>query len=271
MTFEELTPRGFWIFRGSRTPYGLYARQRWLGEGETETWRRDFELTVAELMEGQSPDGSWDFSFIKTAQRLFGLHLTVRNETKEIKRALGWMAAHTLPSPDDPICAEMSDVRESSLEGLPFVPGNLFLLTYSVVLFLSTIFGGGYEAPVAGAYETLAGEVLKKNILLQYADMNNILRAFVVHPEHTDSLATTTMVEHLAAVQDSAGYWPKGVPFYQTLNALGHLSFCQADQQLERAFLIVRDTQNPDGTWGKTQKEWNTFLVIHALRNKKKL
>jgi hypothetical protein len=23
--------------------------------------------------------------------------------------------------------------------------------------------------------------------------------------------------------------------------------------------------QNRDGSWGRTQKEWNTFLVVHAL------
>jgi hypothetical protein len=24
--------------------------------------------------------------------------------------------------------------------------------------------------------------------------------------------------------------------------------------------------QNRDGTWGRIQKEWTTFLVVHALR-----
>lgn len=262
----------FQVFRRSRSSCGLYARQKWLGEGETEAWRRDFQLTVTELMEGQSPNGSWDLSFIKTVQRLFGLHLTVRNGTKEIKKALGWMVEHALLSPGESIYAEISDIRESSLEGLPLVPGDPYFFMCSAVLFLSTIFGNGNDEHVVKAYETLAGKVLNgKDILAQYADMNNILRAFVVHPEYADNQATTIMVENLAELQDSAGYWPKGVPFYQTLNALGHLAFYQADQQLDRAFLIVRDTQNPDGTWGETQKEWNTFLVIHALRNKKKL
>jgi hypothetical protein len=35
-----------------------------------------------------------------------------------------------------------------------------------------------------------------------------------------------------------------------------------ADRQLERAFLLLEKTQNPNGAWGDTQKEWNTFLII---------
>ena len=30
---------------------------------------------------------------------------------------------------------------------------------------------------------------------------------------------------------------------------------------------LVAD-QNQDGSWGETGAEWNTFLVIHAMRNK---
>jgi hypothetical protein len=30
----------------------------------------------------------------------------------------------------------------------------------------------------------------------------------------------------------------------------------------------IVSSQNHDGTWGSTDKEWQTFLVIHALRNK---
>jgi hypothetical protein len=40
---------------------------------------------------------------------------------------------------------------------------------------------------------------------------------------------------------------------------------------LERAFKRLYATQGHDGTWGRTDREWNTFLIIHALKNKKEL
>ena len=65
------------VFRFSKTPAGLYARQKWLGEAETDQWKIDFKETVADLMADQLPDGSWSRSTIETIKRLFGLHLTV--------------------------------------------------------------------------------------------------------------------------------------------------------------------------------------------------
>jgi hypothetical protein len=58
------------------------------------------------------------------------------------------------------------------------------------------------------------------------------------------------------------------VPFYQTVNALAHLNLSQADIQLERAFKRLHEMQRRDGSWGRSQREWNTFLIVHALKNK---
>jgi hypothetical protein len=67
------------VFRSSKTPAGLYARQKWLGEADTRNWQRDFQVTVAALELGQMPDGSWGHVSQTTIERLFGLHLTVRS------------------------------------------------------------------------------------------------------------------------------------------------------------------------------------------------
>ena len=56
--------------------------------------------------------------------------------------------------------------------------------------------------------------------------------------------------------------------FYQTLNALAHLELPQAESQLEKAFKRIYENQNLDGTWSRSEPEWNSFLAIHALRNK---
>jgi len=35
-----------------------------------------------------------------------------------------------------------------------------------------------------------------------------------------------------------------------------------------KALMILSNTQNVDGSWGDEDREWNTFLVVHALKNK---
>ena len=79
------------VFRTSITPAGLYARQKWLGESHTKSYRIDFQNTVTHLLEGQFSDGSWEHSIIKTIRHLFGLHLTVRDRTEPSKKALEWL------------------------------------------------------------------------------------------------------------------------------------------------------------------------------------
>ena len=74
--------------------------------------------------------------------------------------------------------------------------------------------------------------------------------------------------EHLADLQTDAGGWDNDLPFYQTLNALAHLESQQVDIQLEKAFVLLLENQNSDGTWSQSEPEWNTFLAIHALKNK---
>jgi len=79
------------------------------------------------------------------------------------------------------------------------------------------------------------------------------------------------MVESLSKILDNSGIWADSVPFYQTVNALAHLNLPLADRQLEKAFSLLVHTQNEDGTWGDIEREWNTFLVVHAMKNKKML
>ena len=90
----------------------------------------------------------------------------------------------------------------------------------------------------------------------------------VVHPIFAKDRATEVAVEHISNFQTKHGDWGSELTFYQTLNALAHLNFLQAKPQLEKAFERLGDTQNKDGSWGRSEAEWNTFLTIHALRNK---
>jgi hypothetical protein len=100
------------------------------------------------------------------------------------------------------------------------------------------------------------------------ASSHNIFRAMVVHSVFAKDKATAMAAEHLADLQADTGSWVNDLPFYQTLNALAHLDLHQVETQLEKAFELLLETQNSDGTWSQSEPEWNTFLAIHALKNK---
>jgi hypothetical protein len=257
------------IFRESKTPWGLYARQKWLNEEYQRAWKADFQIAVDQLMKGQSVDGSWGQSVFKTIQRLFGLHLTVRYLNEDIGRALDWL----IEKASEAFSSRRPDLGEpvtaAALKGLPLSPGHSRYLLVGATLFLATIFGKGHDERVLELYEPL-NRMGKKNKgrWCGWSCSNNILRAFVVHPTYANSETVSLAIGALARVQNPSGRWSDQVPFYQTVNALAHLNLSRADMQLERAFKRLYETQRRDGSWGRSQREWNTFLIVHALKNK---
>ena len=253
------------IFEGSKTPAGLYARQKWLGQKD-QYFRKDFNATVKHLFADQDATGGWERSTQVTIQRLFGLHLTVRHASPAIIKALMWLmeglsadVGSTDPRLFDP----------DSFESLPLVSGHPALYITSAVLFLCTIFDQHENPTVRRLYENLLQD-LAPDVMLQQdpAGLNNVMRALVVHTQYASHEAVSKIVTGLAKHQTKNGTWGDTIPFYQMTNALAHLELVNTDSQLERAFEHLRHTQNADGTWGQQQKEWNTFLAVHALRNK---
>ena len=257
------------VFSSSKTPAGLYARQKWLDEENYRAWKADFQTAVNQLMKGQSLDGSWDRSALRTIQRLFSLHLTVRHLTEDIDRALDWLIEKTSKVFSSRRIDIGGPVTADALKGIPFSPGCSRYLMLGATLFLATIFGRGNEEPVLELYEALSrlGKE-NKGRWCGWSCSNNILRAFVVHPTYAKTETTLLAVEALARVQNPSGRWPDQVPFYQTVNALAHLNLAQVDMQLERAFQRLYEMQRRDGSWGRSQQEWNTFLIVHALKTK---
>jgi hypothetical protein len=258
------------IFYNSKTPIGLYARKKWLNQEGTSNWETDFRETVDALFSGQSKNGSWNNTLLPTIHKLFGLHLTVRTINERIINSLEWLMSVQV------FIAEEKNTREKSaqifskdLQNLPFSRGCFEHFVKGSILFLATIFGKGDDARVIRAYEVLRtrGEQ-RGGTWCTWSCSNNILRAFVVHPRYAKSKALNLFVARLAEIQRSDGGWPRQIPFYQTVNALGHLDFRLSDSLLRQAFQRLRETQNSDGTWGTSQKEWNTFLVVHALKRK---
>jgi hypothetical protein len=261
------------IFYGSKTPAGLYARQKWLHEDKTNTWKNDLRETVDALFSEQHQDGSWNNSLLHTVHKLFGLHHTFRHKDERIEKALEWLLSQGVFLEDTRLSGTQSEkVSVSDLHSLPFSGGCFEHFAKAAVLFLATIFGQENDSRVIRVYEMLRimGEK-RKGRWCTWSCSNNILRAFVVHPEYAGSRVLRLYVTRLAEMQRPDGNWPGQIPFYQTVNALGHLDFPRSDALVRRAFRRLREEQNKDGTWGRTQKAWNTFLILHAVKRKRYL
>jgi len=256
------------LFASNPSPVGIYARKRWLDQEQTPQWKVDLQRAAQALLSGQSPDGSWRSSIVETVQHLFGLHLTVREANQPIDRALDWLVKRSLPvARGQAISAE--GLGGGRLHSLPFSAGDFDLFVVGATLFLSNAFGRAHDPAVLGIYEWLSGRVLSKSTRSPgWSSANNILRALAVHPVYSRHAATEELVIRLSQRQEESGRWREGIPLYQTANALAHLDSQEAERQVYRAFEYLAKTQHADGTWGRAQREWDTFLVVHALRKK---
>ena len=257
------------VFRSSQTPAGLYARQKWLEEAGTPSWQTDFNEKVKALLADQWPDGSWEQSSLATIKALFGLHLTVRSTTSRIEDALNWLFYHMQGKAEGTNYRPGSDIKCADLTGLPFVSSDPVMLMTGATLFLSSIFNRQHDPAVLAVYLQLNSDGrIKKRLTQDIAALHNIFRALVVHPVFAREGLTAEAVRMFADLQGEDGEWGNHLPFYQTVNALAHLNLPEAETQLESAFLRLLETQHKDGTWGQRDPEWNTFLCIHALKNK---
>ena len=140
------------VFRFSKTPAGLYARQKWLGEVDTQNWQRDFQGTAAALQLGQMPDGSWRHASQQTIERLFGLHLTVRSPNPQIEAALSWLIDKIDVSKNDIQIYGGNDSSNNPLDGLPFVTSRPAMFLTGATLFLATIFGQERNPDILSLY-----------------------------------------------------------------------------------------------------------------------
>lgn len=246
------------VFADSKTPPGLYARQKWRSEEGSDEWRRDFDATVKELRAGQLANGSWDNSEIMTIQRLFGLHLTVRESDDAISKALDWLLS------DDNV--RTFTMMPHIASGIPFSKGCFGHFAVCAGLFLADCFGRGEEKKVTRLYNMVAKEIEERGgHWCGVGCTNNAMRAFIKHARYSRNRTTEMMVDYLAQRQLPSGKWKGRTPFFMTYNALAHLDSNEANIQCRKAADAILQAQNVDGSWGRTQKEWNTFLVVHAL------
>lgn len=253
------------LFQTSPSPMGLYARQKWLGQTASPSWRHDFEAAVRRCRAGQKSNGLWHGSSLETIQRLFDLHLTVRDADPDIDRALDALLAAVLSAGAN---KARRRVAANRLAGLPFAPGRWMEVVGPATVFLAAIFGRDQHADVVELIGRLNDGLLgRRPEALPHAAGHNGLRAFVVLQNAVELPATRLLVAWMARRQTTRGDWGRAIPFFQGLNALAHLDLQEARHQCARGFDLLVATQNPDGSWGTSQREACSFLAIHALRN----
>ena len=252
------------IFKQSKSPAALYARKKWIGESESLEWKRDFKITVDKILD----NGIWDDdNTASVVRKLFSLHLTVRDKTPEIEDAL-----FRLIEKSEVFLTTMEEslISEPDLENLPFASGKNFIVIPAAALFLASIFG------LSG---TRAADKLFKNItslsgsFTSPADSivfsHNLFRALAVTPEYMFHPETERIIKMLIETQSEKGDWDGELPFYQAVNAAAHIKSEYSDIIINKALPSILSNQNRDGSWGEVKnREWNTFLTVHALKNR---
>jgi hypothetical protein len=94
----------------------------------------------------------------------------------------------------------------------------------------------------------------------------NVLNILIEHPSSKQSKPVESALNHFANLQTKTGTW-KGFPFYHVFHALSRSDDTLAKKQLDKALPSVIRRQNNDGSWGRKERQTETFLVLDALKN----
>ena len=232
------------------------------------------------IVNGQSTDGSWDGIFVYSANNLWDLiNLGYGVEDTAVKNGAEWLFSiqrstyRGLPGFFSSGHKRDAHIMRSTMYG-EFGPGcnKWYQTTYAVHL-LSKL--GFQEDPrvktTIDSYLKICGKfsgVSYRSTIHwcgPWCDLN-VLRVLIQHPSSAESATVKKAIELLEDKQTPRGTW-KGYSFYHLLHALSHSQLPSAQRQLEKALPTVLRRQNSDGSWGRTRKENQTFLVLDALNN----
>ncbi len=251
------------------SPIGIYLR-RVVFEKETRTdivlKRQLYEKIVTE----QSADGSWDQIFVHTANNLWNLALLGYGAKDiSVKKGLEWLFSIQKYQYKGYqgffLSSNRKDARvmRSTFYG-EFGPGCtiFYQTTYAVHLF--HMFGFDNNNQVQTTVKSYL-QFWRPNWCGSWCTIN-VLRMLIEHPLSIDSQQVESGVKYLVKRQTKMGAW-KGFPFYHTFHALSRTRYALAKKQLKKAFPLVVRRQNQDGSWGRKERETETFLVLDALRN----
>ncbi len=264
------------IFKNSSTPYAIYARRKWLGE-ETESSRIEGDQIVAKLIDVQNNNGSWNDSVVDTIQNLHLISLLAPKFNGRTKRAVDWL----LEKGHEPM-------RHSLYEGLffrmnrndtkqiyrrrdfIFTMGCSGFVKTGAALYFAGIFTKQKDERVLYAFKTLDKVIKKRHSKwCSLPCSNNILRAYISHPLKRQSKQTQDALKILAKAQTKNGGWQGTSYFYHTFNLIAQSKLKVARQQIIKALPRIISSQNRDGSFGKDNKEFYTFLVLDGLKRQR--
>jgi len=251
------------------SPIGIYLRKE-LFKKETAGDAALKKELHEKMVVDQSADGSWDQLFVKTANNLWNLALLgFEAEDPSVKTGLNWLLSiqtekyrghpgffysHNRKDPS---------TMRSTYYG-EFGPGCtiFYQTTYAVHLF--HLFGFDDNKQV----ETTIRSYLRfwKPTWCGAWCTINVLNVLTEHPLSRQSKLVESALNHFADLQSKTGTW-KGLPFYHTFHALSRATNNLAEKQLSKALPSVIRRQNNDGSWGRKERQTETFLALDALKN----
>ena len=264
--------------QGLESPIGFYLRKNVLKRMTERDDLLRYRLQE-KIVERQSDDGSWDGIFVHTANNLWDLiNLGCGIEDTAVKKGAEWLFSiqrgtyRDLPGFFSSGHKREARIMRSTMYG-EFGPGCTlwYQTTYAVHLLSKLGFQGDPRIKTTiDSYLKFCG--IKPSGVHgrihwcgAWCDLN-VLRVLIQHPRSTESATVKNALEFLEGKQTQRGTW-KGYPFYHLLHALSRSQLSSAQRQLERALPTVIRHQNSDGSWGRTRKENETFLVLDTLNN----
>jgi hypothetical protein len=273
----ELRYEPYAVFKRRSNPYALYARTHWMGEPVSRV-KDATKRRVDSITKSQKKDGSWKGSVVKTVENLYVLSLLAPQRSDVGVRGVDWLLEKGEPptvrisgdgSPYTglPFKVGHEDVRQIyTRRDLPFHQGCSGFFKAGAALYFSGIFSKTDDERVAIAFKSLDKTLrIRGGKWCNVACSGNILRGYVAHPRKGNSSQTKRALRYMEQVQTKAGGW-KGTPFfYQAFNTIAQSDLPSARRQVARAMNRIVRTQNPDGTWGRSNTEFNTFMVLDGL------
>ncbi len=251
------------------SPVGVYLRSAIFkkeAKADTALKKKLYEKTVAD----QSADGSWDQLFVRTANNLWNLSLLGYDaEDRSVKKGLEWLLSiqrhqyRGYPGFFYSNNRRDPSVMRSTFYG-EFGPGCtiFYQTTYAIHLFHTFGFDDNRQV------QTTVKSYLKfwrPDWCGAWCTIN-VLRMLIEHSLSAESKRVESGLKYLAKRQTKTGAW-KGFPFYHTFHALSRAPHVLAKKQFKKALPSVVRRQNKDGSWGRKERETETFLALDALRN----
>lgn len=273
----QLRYNPFRLFRNSASPYALYVRRKIL-KSENGSDLLASNKILKRILKGQSRDGSWSNSVVETVRNLFEIELLEASSVEAGSRAVEWLMQNPLTK--DNARTKSANIYQGLFFWIPrpeehaipdrrdllFNKGCSGFFKTGATLYFSGVFGLKKDPRIKRAFRTLDNVLeLRSGRWCSLYCSNNILRAYVSHPLRKGHASTKTAVKYLEKSQKPDGSWPDSTYFYYTFHILAQSRLQSARKQIKKALPRVYRSQNRDGTWGKKEKEFTTFLVVDSL------